>query len=291
MSILSINTTSPGLVSVRPRIIYIRTNDTLAQVTATGYLNGAIKEGIPLSQSDMALVSTKTTPSAKTEQLFWLEVSVTGSNWSLIQNGGPGSVTLPTIANHIATYTNTTGGLAEDPATAINGGNLQAGLSGTAGALISFPGTALKGNLQLAAVANTGNTITTISNVAMGQASTVSLPDPANAAARFLIAATATPFTAKHFPIASGTGGLMVDSGAQLLAGTTPSYAGGGTSNAFAVTGLSSAASGSCVIRTSTNAVSIAKAVPGTNTLTVTFSADPGAGTTVDYIYSTAALS
>ncbi len=69
-----------------------------------------------------------------------------------------------------------------------------------------------------------------------------------------------------------------------VLAGTTSAYAGGGTSNGFTVTGLLSTDTVSAVIRASTNAVSVAKAVPTTNTLTITFSADPGSGTTVDYI-------
>lgn len=86
------------------------------------------------------------------------------------------------------------------------------------------------------------------------------------------------------------TAGTVQDAGARIIAGTTPSFGGGGTTNTFAVAGLTSAAKGSAVIRASTNSVSITKALPGTNTLAITFSADPGAGTTVDYIYSTAAL-
>jgi len=73
------------------------------------------------------------------------------------------------------------------------------------------------------------------------------------------------------------------------LAGTTTAYGGGGTSNAFTVTGLAATDVVSAVIRASTNNVSIVKAVPTTNTLTITFSADPGAGTTVDYIVARAA--
>lgn len=69
-----------------------------------------------------------------------------------------------------------------------------------------------------------------------------------------------------------------------FIAGTTAAYAGGGTSNAFAATGLTVNSKVSAVIRASTNDVAIAKALPGTDTLTVTFTADPGAATTVDYI-------
>lgn len=64
---------------------------------------------------------------------------------------------------------------------------------------------------------------------------------------------------------------------------TTAVYGGGGTSNAFTATGLAATDIVVATILASANAVAIAKAVPTTNTLTVTFSADPGAGTTVQW--------
>lgn len=213
MAILDIVTQQVGLVGVTPKWIYIATNDTLATVTTTGFLNAAAQQGYTFSEADIALVSTKTSPGATDTQVAMLEVSHVGQNWSLVPTGSPGQVVLPTIASHIATYTNTTGTLSEDASTAINGGNIQAGLSGTAGYFASFPSTAAKGSLRLTAVANTNDTLTTLSNVAMGQASVVSIPDPVNAVARLLIGATATPFVNGNFPMNSGTGGLMVDSG------------------------------------------------------------------------------
>lgn len=213
MPILNIVPVQIGAVGVIPSIACIATNDTLAQVTVTGYLNQAIQNGASLNESSMCLVSTKTSPSAAAVQVGWLEVSHVGANWSLVPTGAPGTVVLPTIANHIATYTNTTGTLSEDASTAINAGNIQAGLSGNAGYFASFPSAASKGSFRFTAVANTNDTLTTLSNVAMGQASVVSIPDPANAVGRLLIGATATPFVNGNFPMNSGTGGLMVDSG------------------------------------------------------------------------------
>jgi hypothetical protein len=66
-----------------------------------------------------------------------------------------------------------------------------------------------------------------------------------------------------------------------VLAGT----ASGGTTatRAYTVTGALATDVASAVIRASTNAVSIQKATLTANTLTVLFSADPGASTTVDY--------
>ena len=66
--------------------------------------------------------------------------------------------------------------------------------------------------------------------------------------------------------------------------GTTAAYAGGGTSNAFTATGLVATDIVVATILASTNAVAVAKAVPSADTLTVTFSADPGADTTVQWI-------
>lgn len=65
--------------------------------------------------------------------------------------------------------------------------------------------------------------------------------------------------------------------------GTTAAYAGGGTSNAFTATGLAATDIVVATILASTNSVAITKAVPTANTLTVTFSADPGAATTVQW--------
>lgn len=167
-------------------------------------------------------------------------------------------------------------------------GNVQAGSSGNAGTVKSFPSTASKGSLALVGVANAGDTITTISNASMGQATVVSIPDPGTATANFAVAPAA--LVSGNLIKASGTAGAVADVGAKIIANTTPSFAGGGTTNTFTATGLTSAAKGSAVIRASTNSVSITKALPGTDILVITFSADPGASTTVDYIYSTAAI-
>jgi hypothetical protein len=64
---------------------------------------------------------------------------------------------------------------------------VDAGQSGTAGIVKSFPATAAKGHLALTGVANDGDTATTISNAAMGQASVISIPDPGAATANFLL--------------------------------------------------------------------------------------------------------
>ena len=137
----------------------------------------------------------------------------------------------PSVANAPAVFSNTSGDIAPQTSTALFGfgasfatgnvvattGNVQAGSSGHAGTVASFPATASKGSLLLVGVANTGNTNTTISNAAMGQASVISIPDPAAATADFVIAPSA--LVSGNLVAASGTAGLVVDSGVSLTAG------------------------------------------------------------------------
>lgn len=63
----------------------------------------------------------------------------------------------------------------------------------------------------------------------------------------------------------------------------TANYAGGGTSTAITVTGAAATDLVFAQIQASTNAVSVVKVVPTLNTVTVDFSADPGAATVVQY--------
>lgn len=302
MSILNIQTVQTGLVGVIPYPIYIRTNDTYATVTTSGYLNEAHQLGNTFSPEQMALVYTSD------DGPVWLKVTVSGSTYSLAQLSSPGDITLPTIASNIIVSTDTAGTLGNLAGTAINRGSLQAGLSGTAGTLISYPATASQGSLIVAAVANTGNTTTTLSNVAMGQASVVSIPDPVNSVSRLLIGATATPFVSGNFPVASGTAGLMVDSGvaaAQLMrlnavntltgSGQIVLVKASGTESANAVTASGNAgvittsalstAAGATYSITWTNTLITATSVigltiqGGTNTVfSIQFSCVPGAG-------------
>jgi hypothetical protein len=214
MGVIQYPTPIPTTVGVKPNLRFMTTTDNLSTITTAGYLNGVNADtASPLSNNDiiLALYSYNVNTNAGSFAILTVSISTATGSITLSNWGDSGGVVLPTIANHIATYTNTSGTLSEDAATAINGGNLQAGLSGTAGTVASFPGTASKGSLLLKAVANTGNTNTTISNAAMGQASVISIPDPAAATADFVVAPAA--LVNGNLVQASGTAGLVADSG------------------------------------------------------------------------------
>jgi len=228
MAILGITSTQPaGLTSVVPSVIYINTSDTYAVVTTTGYLTQASHEGNSFSDQQMALVQTTD------DGPVWLQVVVTFSGSTVLNTvvslqeiTAPGDVVLPTIANHLIVSTNTTGTLANRTGLAINNGSLQAGLSGTAGSLISFPSTGLKGSLAITAVANTGNTVTTISNAAMGQASAISIPDPGASTANFLLSAIASGPQTMSGGLTISTGNFAVSAGTITASGNITSSTG-----------------------------------------------------------------
>src|SRR6478736_8512738 len=100
MSILNIQLGQAGLVGVKPRLVYLLTDNTVAEVVATGYLNHAVENGFYFEETDMACVATKASSSAA-YTVGWFEVSKSGSNWSLVATAAPGSVVLPTVANRL----------------------------------------------------------------------------------------------------------------------------------------------------------------------------------------------
>jgi len=255
MPIKNITIGSTGLSGVTPRIVYIDTNDTVAQVTATGYLNQSVQNGYSFSESDMCLVTTKLTPNATSTAVGWLEVSYVSPNWSLVASSGPGNVTLPTTVAHIATFSNVTGGLTEDPAIAISEGSIQAGASGTAGSFISYPATANNGQLMLSATAAGGAFTTTLTNSVMTQSTVYSLP-----------------------PIAAATAGVVVStSPIRTKYGIQVANAGGASSVVITDAFCTTASGVIAVFSSQTSESSIEKIQASDGSFTLLCSADPGA--------------
>lgn len=301
MSILNIVLGTAGADNLVPRISYIETNNTVAEILATGFLNQAVQQGYAFSEYDMCLVSTKTTPSAATVQVGWFEVAKSGADTSLSATSAPGTVALPTVANQITYSTDAIGSLASAGlATALfNAGNISAGISGTAGALISFPATAANGFLSVFATNNGGAFNVTLTNAAHGQTSGYVIPDVGNAAGRVLVGATATPFTDNRLLSADGTGGVVQDSGvlvsevqlsANIIAAQSADIGGGGAGPINIVN--ASVTANSVIVASivsSTNTVSVAKVAPGAGSFDVTFDADPGAACVISFVIFVAA--
>jgi hypothetical protein len=217
-----------------PQFKFAVFSDNLTAVTTAGYLtNSNIASGFPLSNADvvMALYSYNQQTQSGTFGIFTVNIAPATGQITLTTWGNPGDAILPTTANYLAHFVNTTGTISSAAGNVIQPGNISAGLSGTAGTVASFPATASKGSLILAGVANTGNTNTTISNVAMGQASVVSIPDPAAATANFAVAPAA--LVNNNLIKASGTAGLIADSG--IAAASVPTFTSPTIANHLAV--------------------------------------------------------
>jgi hypothetical protein len=223
MTILSFNINEPGQAGVFPSMIRIQTNNTLAQVLVTGFLDEMFSENVPLQNGMMALVSTKPSVNSSVVNTSWLEVKFASGHWTLTPTAvAPSSIALPTIVNHMAVFTDTVGSLGEDTSVAINGGNIQAGLSGTAGYVASFPATLAKGSLRLTAVANTGDTLVTLSNALHGQASVYSIPDSGASTANFIVSKTTgtQSITVGSLAVTAGN----ISAGSSGSAGTLSSF-------------------------------------------------------------------
>lgn len=288
-----------GQIDFNPRRVKLIVSDNLATVTTAGYLNVANLEGFAIYPTDIIdlIYSYNTTLRSGTYAVCTVAISngvITLSTWT-----SPGDVLLPVVNNHLAVFSGTTGTIADPSGTAIHGGGLQAGLSGTAGTLTSYPATSSKGSLIVAAVANTGNTATTISNVAMGQASVVSIPDPGTATANFAVAPAA--LVNGNLVEASGTAGLVADAGVAVSAvqlkanihGVKSANIGGGGTSPVTVT-VSGMTSSSVVIAqtvSSTNAGPVYALAPtaGSGSFTITPSTDPGASWIINYVVFIAA--
>jgi hypothetical protein len=294
MGIVSYNVLTPGLVGISPQIVQIVTTDNLATVTAAGYFNkqGQVLQGLQLQPLDEVHMFYGYTSNSSPGTFEVFTVSVSNNVITLVAWSNPGDVLLPvtsgdfatfngttgqikdagylpsnaaktnvvmangaTIANHIATYTDTAGTIGEDAATAINGGNIQAGLSGTAGTVASFPATAANGSLVLAAVNAGGAFTTTISNGTMGQSTVYTMGD-----------------------IGATTGGLVVATAAIRVKSVAQAVvAGGNASQTITDTFCTTTANVIANWNDTTNAVEIKTVAAGNGSFVVVSTADPGA--------------
>lgn len=123
MAILNVVTYPTGLVGVNPSIAYIDTNDTIANILVTGYLNKAVQDGFVFNESMMACVATQPTVNSTTVQPIWMNIVKSGTNWSFAYPQGPMVVPITTASATPGTLRALTGSVT-DTATTITSGNL-----------------------------------------------------------------------------------------------------------------------------------------------------------------------
>lgn len=302
-------TQEAGYTGFSPKIPRVITQSTLVQVTTAGWWNNNPTTGEPpLNSQDLVCICYAFGTSSQATALFGVSIGANGvvtlaleestvvlpvvsghfANFSgtsgaiaddgyLPSNAAKTRVVMAngtSIANHIATYADTTGTIGEDVATAINGGNLQAGLSGTAGKVTSFPGTASNGNMSMAAVNNSGNKALTLSNIStLGQDTVLTFNDPGAATANVIVSTAGSAQTI--------AGGLTISTG--NLGVTAGNVTAGSSGHAGTVTSFPTTASnGSFIWAAVGNSGGFAATVSPKSTLgqaTVYTIPDPGAAT------------
>ena len=229
MSVTAINMVTTGSVDLLPNLIQIQTNDTLATVTAAGYLNGQLNLQylVPgglgaFNNQQLALVyttdslTTILSVSVSSSGVITLSSPAESSGVFASVTVGDGTAALPTInfvgdtttglyraSSHVigfaangssigtwsATGLGVMGTISATGTVSASTGNLVSGASagGYTGELLLYPTTTAKGTLSITATANSGNTATSITNAAMGQASALTIPDPGAAASSFVL--------------------------------------------------------------------------------------------------------
>jgi hypothetical protein len=263
MAILNIVTSVTGLVGVTPRIVYIETNDTLATVTTAGYLNKAQQEGASFKESDMALVTIKSSPSATSVQVAWLEISYSSGNWSLVA----ASSTTPLASGNILVGNASgvaTGVAMSGDATMANTGALTIANSAITNAKVSAS----------AAIAFSKLAALTSTNILVGNGS--------NVATAVAMSGDATLANTGAITIANGAVtkaklATAIQPAAVVKIANKHTEAGGSATVTITATGVVATDLVFAAIESSANAVAIQKITPTADTITVLCSGDPGA--------------
>lgn len=240
MAILQLPLPIAANTGVTPNLKMMKVTDDLTTITTAGYLTFSELQGYDVSPNDE--IHIRYNASATDDSvgdLLIAKVQVSNGVITLVADSSEGNVILPVTVDHIATYYNTNGVLKNGSSTAINKGNLQAGLSGTAGTLISYPSTAAKGSLALKANDNAADYHNIIQNFLTAQQTTYNLLDPGVANAYFILSDYAAGQTINTGDLTVAGGDIIA--GADGVAHKFVSYPATTTSGTFSFEGADNA--------------------------------------------------
>lgn len=259
-NIVSINTDTPAQVGVQPRTVRILTKDNLATITTAGYLNPTTLQGYIIYPTDVIEVwydfVTENNPG--TYSVFL--ASITNGIITLYQDVNNGNVLLPVVDGDFATFNGTTGQIKD-------AGYVPSDINETF--VVMQSGAAVAGEFPIYSDVNG-----TIVN------SEISPTDPNIPK----VASFTGSLVEGDIPVFTDDNGTIGSAGFSLFGATTAIWGGGSTSHMFDAIGVTGTSKVVGNILTSTADVTILRISPGVDTITVIFSADPGASTTVNYI-------
>lgn len=88
MGILNVKIDSIGATGQVPKFIYIETNDTYAEVTTPGYLNQLVLQGYRFQDTDLAVITTKLTPTSKSSAVGLFDINISPAGITLVSASG-----------------------------------------------------------------------------------------------------------------------------------------------------------------------------------------------------------
>jgi hypothetical protein len=281
MGIINVQAVQSGLVGVLPSLAYIYTDDTIAEVTTTGYLNKEVANGLQISLPCIAAVSTKATPTSA-PQVGWYQVSHVGANWSLVIGSNevialPNGQILVGNGSGIATAVAMSGDvtISNTGVTSITAGAIvNADINASAAIAFSKLASLTSGQILVGSAGNVPTAVAMSGDAVIIASGALTIANDAITTAKIL---TANVTLAK---LASGiTPSNVIKFASQV---TT---VGGAAAEAFTVTGAVGATDRAFVqvVDDGTANVTVLQAVVTDNTLTVTFSANPGNDAIINY--------
>ncbi len=134
---------------------------------------------------------------------------------NLITGGGVG------LAANSVVVTSASGDLDASTALLYSAGALTVGFTAIPGSITILPTTAANGSLKFIATNNASNFASTLTNSAVGQATTYTIPDPASATATFVLAVNANGAETSNAVTASGFNGVITTSALTTAAGSS----------------------------------------------------------------------
>ncbi len=265
---MSISANITGFEGVTPRTVYIKCNNTLAEVTTANFLAGAQEQGYIFYPTDIFNI-------AYLGRSGIFIPTFTGNSITLSNEGG--DVTLPVVSNDFAVFDGTSGTIKD------------AGYS---------PSDAAKTKVVMANGAVTINHIAQFADTAgtlkdggvLGTAAAKAASDNSKASLASVNGATVINNLLKASDIVgtvqdSGIAASAVQLAANIKAGHTADIGGAGAGPiTITLAGITTASTIVANIISSSNVVGIAKVTPGTGNYTVLFDADPGAACILSYV-------
>lgn len=151
---------------------------------------------------------------------------------------------------------------------------------GVGGDLISFPSVTSNGFLRLHATSSPGDNDCTITNAPLGQDTTYTIVDPAQANANLGVFFSSVP--TGNILVGGAVPGLINDSGYRLVRSVSPIFTGGPTFT-FSAYGITASTVVVGTIFSATNIVPFSIQA-GTDQITVNFASDPGTNTSIQWM-------